>query len=79
LLGHAARGVTQGYVHLDAALAIAADRVSAEIAKLLDGESKSDPRPASPRRKRPRAHANAAVSREPSADDGDLRPQPVSI
>jgi hypothetical protein len=34
-----ARGVTQGYVHLDTALIVAADRVSAEIAKLLDGMS----------------------------------------
>jgi integrase len=37
LLGHSARGVTQGYVHLDAALIVAADRVSARIAELLDG------------------------------------------
>jgi integrase len=37
LLGHSARGVTQGYVHFDAALAVAADRVSAEIEKMLDG------------------------------------------
>jgi integrase len=37
LLGHAARGVTQGYVHLDAALVVAADTVAAEIARLLDG------------------------------------------
>jgi len=36
LLGHSARGVTQGYVHLDAALVVAADRVSTEIAELLD-------------------------------------------
>jgi integrase len=36
LLGHSARGVTQGYVHLDTALVVAADRVSAEIARLLD-------------------------------------------
>ena len=39
LLGHSARGVTQGYVHLDTALIVAADRVSAEIAKLLDGSN----------------------------------------
>ena len=38
LLGHSARGVTQGYVHLDAALGVAADRVSAEIEKMLDGK-----------------------------------------
>lgn len=37
LLGHGPRGVTQHYVHLDAALVIAADQVSAEIARLLDG------------------------------------------
>jgi integrase len=37
LLGHSARGVTQGYIHLDTALIVAADRVSAEIEKLLDG------------------------------------------
>ena len=37
LLGHSARSVTQGYVHLDTALVVAADRVSAEIAKMLDG------------------------------------------
>jgi hypothetical protein len=29
--------VTQGYVHLDTALVVAADRVSARIAELLDG------------------------------------------
>jgi integrase len=37
LLGHAARGVTQGYVHLDVALIVAANHVSTEIARLLDG------------------------------------------
>lgn len=37
LLGHAPRGVTQRYIHLDTALVIAADQVSAEIARLLDG------------------------------------------
>ena len=37
LLGHSARGVTQRYIHLDAALVVAADRVSAEIAQMLDG------------------------------------------
>lgn len=36
LLGHSARGVTQGYVHLDAALIVAADRVSAAVAEMLD-------------------------------------------
>lgn len=37
LLGHAPRGVTQRYIHLDTALVIAADQVSAEIARLLSG------------------------------------------
>jgi integrase len=37
LLGHSARGVTQSYVHLDTALIVAADRVSMEIAIMLDG------------------------------------------
>lgn len=37
LLGHAPRGVTQRYIHLDTALVIAADQVSAELARLLDG------------------------------------------
>lgn len=37
LLGHGPRGVTQRYVHLDAALVIAADQVSAEIGRLLEG------------------------------------------
>jgi site-specific recombinase XerD len=36
LFGHSARGVTQGYVHLDSALVVAADRVSERIAELLD-------------------------------------------
>lgn len=43
LLGHSARGVTQGYVHLDTALVVAADRVSAEIARLLDGGAAAKP------------------------------------
>lgn len=37
LLGHSARGVTQRYVHLDSALVVAADRVSMEIATMLNG------------------------------------------
>jgi integrase len=39
LLGHSARGVTQGYVHLDTALIVAADRVSVEIAHMLGRSS----------------------------------------
>jgi integrase len=37
LLGHAPRGATQRYVHLDTALIIAADQIAAEIARLLSG------------------------------------------
>ena len=39
LLGHAARGVTQRYVHIDEALRVAADRVAGETARLLDGRA----------------------------------------
>jgi len=35
LLGHSARGVTQGYVHIDEALTLAATRTCEEIASLL--------------------------------------------
>lgn len=35
LLGHASRGVTQRYIHLDSALVFAADQVAAEIARLV--------------------------------------------
>ncbi|MFG1270109.1 site-specific integrase [Xanthobacter sp. DSM 14520] len=36
LLGHAARGVTQRYIHIDEALRLAADRVAEEIDAILD-------------------------------------------
>ena len=36
LLGHASRGVTQRYVHLDEALVVAADRISERIGHLLE-------------------------------------------
>ena len=35
LLGHAAMGITQRYIHLDKALVVAADDVSAHISRLL--------------------------------------------
>lgn len=41
LLGHAARGVTQRYIHIDEAVRMAADRVAGEIAALLDGSTSS--------------------------------------
>ncbi|MGH7119622.1 MAG: tyrosine-type recombinase/integrase, partial [Acetobacteraceae bacterium] len=37
LLGHAARGVTQRYVHIDEALRLAADKIADEITAILDG------------------------------------------
>ena len=39
LLGHASRGVTQRYVHIDEALRLAADKVAGEIAAILDGSA----------------------------------------
>ena len=39
LLGHSARGVTQRYVHIDEAVGLAADRVSTEMADILDGRA----------------------------------------
>jgi integrase len=42
LLGHASQGVTQRYVHLDAALILAADQVSRHIADLLDRRASSE-------------------------------------
>ena len=39
LLGHAARGVTQRYVHIDEALRLAADKVAAGISDLLKGRT----------------------------------------
>jgi site-specific recombinase XerD len=39
LLGHAARGVTQRYIHIDEALRLAADRVAAELSDLLEGRA----------------------------------------
>lgn len=38
LLGHASRGVTQRYIHIDEALRMTADRVAAEMAGLLNGQ-----------------------------------------
>ena len=43
LLGHAAHGITQRYVHLDTTLVVAADRVSMEIATMLDGRVSGEP------------------------------------
>ncbi len=39
LLGHAARGVTQRYIHIDEALMMTSDKVAQEIADLLDGRA----------------------------------------
>lgn len=48
LLGHSARGVTQGYVHLDTALIAAADRISAEMEKMLEGRLPTIASPGAP-------------------------------
>ncbi len=49
LLGHAARGVTQRYIHIDEAVRLAADRVAAETARLLDGgQARTDARRITP-------------------------------
>jgi hypothetical protein len=37
-LGHVPRGVRHDYVHLDAAMIVAADQVSAELAQVIDGQ-----------------------------------------
>jgi integrase len=39
LLGHAARGVTQRYIHIDEALIMTSDKIAGEIANLLDGRA----------------------------------------
>jgi len=39
LLGHAARGVMQRYIHIDEALRLAADRVADEMVDILDGKA----------------------------------------
>ncbi|HQS08555.1 MAG: integrase [Rhizobiales bacterium 24-66-13] len=41
LLGHAARGVTQRYIHIDEALRLAADLIADEMADILDGKGAS--------------------------------------
>ncbi len=48
LLGHAPRGVTQHYIHLDAALVVAANQVAAEVARALDETAPSWVRPTRP-------------------------------
>ena len=44
LLGHAARGVTQRYIHIDEALVMTANRVAGEIVDLLDGRASAQRR-----------------------------------
>jgi hypothetical protein len=38
-LGHASRGVTQRYIHIDEALRMAADKVADEMVDILDGRA----------------------------------------
>lgn len=60
LLGHAARGVTQRYVHIDEALRLAADKIAEEIAGILDQADAPQP---------PRSglHGKAGTARVPAA------------
>lgn len=43
LLGHAARGVTQRYIHIDEALRMAADRIAGEMVDILGGRATAAP------------------------------------
>ena len=61
LLGHASRGVTQRYVHIDEALRLAADKVAGEIAAILDGG----------------AGRSRAADRQPVASEPDLEHAPA--
>jgi len=49
LLGHASRGVTQRYVHIDEAPRMAADRVAEEMTAILEARRPSCDRPESHR------------------------------
>ena len=48
LLGHDARGITQGYIHIDEGLCIATEKVSQRIADLLDGKAATFREPSAP-------------------------------
>jgi hypothetical protein len=76
LLGHSSRGVTQRYVHLDAALAVAADQVSAEIARYLDEEAKGEPKATASTRRGQTVRAAVRSSRRPPETNGRLLPPP---
>lgn len=65
LLGHASRGVTQRYVHIDEALRMAADRVAEEMADILDGKATiTRPRP---RKERESSAASESTTGGPQA------------
>ncbi len=63
LLGHAARGVTQRYIHIDEALMMTSDKVAQEIADLLDGRAPT------PRRRVRRAERAEAPAEAVAAED----------
>ena len=63
LLGHAARGVTQRYVHVDEAVRLAADRVSRELNRLLNGKPASAGRLAPTYPARPALRSRASATR----------------
>jgi integrase len=63
LLGHAARGVTQRYIHIDEALMMTSDKVAQEIADLLDGRAPA------PRRRVRRAELTGQVLEVATAEN----------
>jgi integrase len=64
LLGHAARGVTQRYIHIDEAVQMAADRVAGEMSDILDGR-------APPPRARLRRGGHSVVERDAVSSDAE--------
>jgi len=61
LLGHGARGVTQGYIHIDEGLRIATEKVSQKIADLLDGKAATIREPTAPAITKPAAASPPAT------------------
>jgi len=77
LLGHAARGVTQRYVHIDEALRLAADRVSAEIEALLAGSAAVDRKRSGSQARDIAPHVEPVTdTSRPPADPGSARIAP---
>ncbi len=62
LLGHAPRGMTQDYIHLDAALVVAANQVSDELARALTARPSAISRRSRPRIERAGVGLHAAAA-----------------